>query len=186
MVSFRFIATLCKTRCEHITMADTVIYCLAQRVRSKLSQEASSNYQDLRRIVGHANMLDNLTAELINLGYEHNTNDVYFTEAVPVEKELATPLEDYYWTDQNAYVSNDDQDSQSSEDSEDSEDADSYEGYASDSAESDSAEGYEGEDNDNDADCDYGYPSQRIPAKHILTRLRYEYLFRRSTKSMKR
>jgi hypothetical protein len=158
--------TSCNTTCEKVTMADTVIYCLAQSVRSKLSQEASSKYQDLRRIVGHANMLDYLTAELINLGYEHdNTDDADFTEAVPEENESATLLGDYYWTDQNIYVSNEDQDSLSSEDSEDSEEADSCEYYASDSAESDSAESYEGEDNDNGTDGDYGYSSTTYASK---------------------
>jgi hypothetical protein len=158
--------TSCNTTCEKLTMADTVIYCLAQTVRSKLSQEASSKYQDLRRIVGHANMLDYLTAELINLGYEHNTDDAYLTESLPEDNKSATPLlGDYYWTDQNIYVSNDDQDSLSSEDSEDSEEADSCEDYASDSAESDSAESYEGEDNDNGTDGDYGYPSTTYASK---------------------
>jgi hypothetical protein len=157
--------TSCNTTCEKVTMADTIIYCLAQSVRSKLSQEALSNYRDLRRIVGHANMLDYLTAELINLGYEHNTDDAYFTKSVPEENELATPLVDYYWTDQNIYVSNEDQDSLSSEDSEDSEEADSCEDYASDSAESDSAESYDGEDNDNGTDGDYGYPSTTYASK---------------------
>ena len=57
-------------------MADTVIYCLAQSVRSKLSQEASSKYRDLRRIVGHANMLDHLMTELVNREYQHDGDEV--------------------------------------------------------------------------------------------------------------
>jgi hypothetical protein len=51
-------------------MADDAVYRLAQTVRTKLWLETSTNHHDLRRILGHANMLDSLTAELKNLGYE--------------------------------------------------------------------------------------------------------------------
>jgi hypothetical protein len=74
-------------------MADIVIYCLARIAQSKLSLEASSDYQDLRRIVGHANMLDYLTAKLINLGYEWDTDDIYPNEVAVAESELNPLLE---------------------------------------------------------------------------------------------
>lgn len=50
-------------------MADSKVYYLAQMARTRLSHEVSSNRQDLRRTLGHANILEHLTVELINREY---------------------------------------------------------------------------------------------------------------------
>lgn len=46
-------------------VADADIYFLASRARTKLTQEASQSDHDLRRLVSHANMLDNLMDTLV-------------------------------------------------------------------------------------------------------------------------
>lgn len=55
-------------------MSDTVVYNLARRARQNLRATALCEEPDLRRLVGHANMLDGLIAELLDLGYECNDN----------------------------------------------------------------------------------------------------------------
>jgi hypothetical protein len=47
-------------------MADSKVYYLTQMACTRLSHEVSSNRQDLRRTLGHANILEHLTVELIN------------------------------------------------------------------------------------------------------------------------
>jgi hypothetical protein len=61
-------------------MADSMFYYLAQTARTKLCHEVSSNHQDLRRILGHANLLDHLTAELLNRGYQLNNDEEYIED----------------------------------------------------------------------------------------------------------
>lgn len=134
-------------------MADTTIYFLACKARTKLSWEASSNDMDLRRILGHANVLDYLTAELVNLGYEWNSDDTC------LEDELVTPSGHIRWTDQFISGTEDDCDLGSWEDSSDSDDSEVPDCEdSSDDSESDSAESFEGYDND-DSTC----------GKHVYT-----------------
>jgi len=106
-------------------MADAIIYCLAHSVRTKLTQEASSANLDLRRIVGHANVLDHLTAELLNLGYERDTDDKHLADAVVVENELETPSGHSYCTDENSSGTEEEDDDHDSVSSESSDDSDS-------------------------------------------------------------
>jgi hypothetical protein len=64
------------------TMTDSIIYSLARNVRAKLCKETSCKEPDLRRTIGHANMLDSLIAELVNLGYDWD--DDTHTEEFPI------------------------------------------------------------------------------------------------------
>jgi hypothetical protein len=127
-------------------MAEAVIYCLARTAQSKLSLEASSDCQDLRRIVCHANMLDFLTAKLINLGYEWDTDDIHPNEAAVAESELDLLLEQNHCTDPNFGEREEDLGSVSSEESECSEDFEDTDSCSD--CTSDSAEDFEGDDDD--------------------------------------
>jgi hypothetical protein len=141
--------------CENVCYTDSNIYRLAQIVRSKLCQEASNDHQDLRRILGHANLLDYLTVELINLGFEQDTDDAFLTEAVVAENELSTSLGHNDWTIQHISLP-------CSESSEDSDDTDSCHDSACDSdsdSDSDSPPSFEGEDDYNDRYGDHEYAS---------------------------
>lgn len=69
-------------------MADTIIYSLACTARSKLCREALSGEVDLRRVIGHAKVLDYLTAELVKFGYGWDTDDKV---TVLEENETVTP-----------------------------------------------------------------------------------------------
>jgi hypothetical protein len=51
-------------------MADQLIYSLARKARTKLTQEASKGDLDLQRILAHGNFYDRLITELYSLGYE--------------------------------------------------------------------------------------------------------------------
>jgi hypothetical protein len=128
-------------------MADINIYFLACRARTKLTWEASSNDLNLRRILGHANMLDHLTAELVNLGYEWNSDDTYLEDATVVENEPVTPSGLIRWTDQVISGTEGDWDLGSSEDSDNSDSEDSDTEDSSDDSESDSVESFEGYNN---------------------------------------
>jgi hypothetical protein len=64
-------------------MTDTIIYCLARKARANLCREASNNEPDLRRVLGHANVLDGLTAELLNLGYDWG-DDIHIEDTATV------------------------------------------------------------------------------------------------------
>ncbi|KIM97305.1 hypothetical protein OIDMADRAFT_20506 [Oidiodendron maius Zn] len=55
-------------------MSDTIVYNLARSARQNLRATALCEEPDLRRLVGHANMLDGLITELLDLGYEWNDN----------------------------------------------------------------------------------------------------------------
>ncbi len=120
-------------------MADNFIDVLARSVQSKLCYEASSDYQDLRRIVGHANVLDHLTAELNNLGCGRDADDVSLDEGVIAENELDISLKRYRLASQKPGVEEEGQRPQSSEDFE-------HTGSCDEGA-SDSADSAEGDDN---------------------------------------
>jgi hypothetical protein len=74
-------------------MTNSNVYFLAQVALRKLSHEASTARRDLRRIIGHANMFDHLTAELANQGCvldgdeEQGEDDETFVEYI--EDDLA-------------------------------------------------------------------------------------------------
>lgn len=135
-------------------MADVIIYRLALRLQSKhrSSREASSDYQDLRQIVGHADKLDYLTAKLIDLGYERDADDAYLDEAVASQNDLFLEHSDF--NDQSFSAREEDQGSASSEDSGRSEDWDGGNESISDSAES-----FEGGDDDGGPYSEYVYAS---------------------------
>jgi hypothetical protein len=110
-------------------MTDINVYYLAQTARTKLSHEASSDDQNLRRILGHANMLDHLTAELFNQGYTLNDDE----GCIEDDKTCAECIEDVLmasneplchssWADPVMSGARNDVDTESSE-SEDSEDS---------------------------------------------------------------
>ena len=108
-------------------------------------------------------MLDYLTAELVNLGYEWNSDDTYLEDAAVVEDELVTRSGHIRWTDQVISGTEDDCDLRSSEDSDDSDDSDDSEvpdcEDCSDYSEYDSAESFEGYDNDDSTFGKYVYTS---------------------------
>jgi hypothetical protein len=63
-------------------MADSKVYYLAETARAKLSHEVASNDHNLRRILGHANMLARLMAELVNRGYQHDGGEEEYVECM--------------------------------------------------------------------------------------------------------
>jgi hypothetical protein len=143
-------------------MADTVIYGLARSARSKLSMEASNGDWDLRRIVGHANVLDHLTAELVQFGYGWNNDDAVVAE----NDELVTPPSRMCWTSQEGTDGIDDAygseptesseiESSEMESSESAEPSDQSDRCSDSDSESDSAESWEGEGEGNYYDGGY-------------------------------
>jgi len=72
-------------------MTDHAVYKLAQTARTKLCLEGSRSDHNLRRILGHANMLDSLTVELKTLGYEFGSG--YCSEEEEFYDEDATIAE---------------------------------------------------------------------------------------------
>lgn len=70
-------------------MANSKVYYLAKTTRTKLSHEAASNDPNLRRVLGHANMLDHLVAELVNRGYllDGNEEDIEEEDEENIEDE---------------------------------------------------------------------------------------------------
>jgi hypothetical protein len=100
-------------------MGDRFIYMLAGRACGKLAQEASRNDPDLRRAIGHANLLDSLNTELIKIGFTWNDSDAE-DEAVAESRpddssdpELSADSDTESSTDSDSYS-----ESNSSEDSE--------------------------------------------------------------------
>jgi hypothetical protein len=74
-------------------MSDSSVYNLARKVRKNLSATALCQEPDLRRVVGHANMLDALIFELVDLGYDWNDN-------MPSEQTSFTPSGHVQWAHQ--------------------------------------------------------------------------------------
>jgi len=124
-------------------MTDSDVYSLAQMARRKLSDEASTARQDLRRIIGHANMLDHLAAELVSQGYildgdeeQHEDAETFveYTDGVLVaEDETSCPD---YWDGPVMSGARDDEDSESDSDTESSESSDSSDSDTSDDEDS--------------------------------------------------
>jgi hypothetical protein len=120
-------------------MADTVIYSLACTARSKLCREALSSEVDLRRVVGHANVLDYVTAKLVKFGYGWNTDDTVLKENEPV-----THLSHVAGGVVNASGSSESSEKESSE-KESAESSDQSDSRSDSDSDSDSAESWKGE-----------------------------------------
>ena len=69
-------------------MSLTQTYVLAHTARSKLSREASRPTHNLRRLVGHANMLDNLMLDLANAEQEQES---WFNQSVKTASKAEEP-----------------------------------------------------------------------------------------------
>jgi hypothetical protein len=101
-------------------MTVTQTYRLAHTARGKLSTEASRGEYDLRVLVGHANMLDNIMIELAEAEKEqevtYQTNSVRFAPVTISAEELEIPEES-------------DSDSEEDEDDDPYEDSKDYSDY---------------------------------------------------------
>jgi hypothetical protein len=142
-------------------MADTVIYSLACTARSKLCREALSGEVDLRRVVGHANVLDYVTAELVKFGYGWDTDDTVLEENEPVTPptHVAGGVADASGRSESSEMESSEMESAESSDQSDSRsDSDSDSDLDSDSdSESDSAESWKGEgEGEGDYEGSYG------------------------------
>jgi hypothetical protein len=134
-------------------MADTVIYRLACTARSKLCREALSGEVDLRRVVGHANVLDHVTAELVKFGYGWDTDDTILEENEPVTSpsHVAGGIEVASGSSESS-----EKESAEKEPAESSDQSDSWSDSDSDSdSNSDSAESWKGE-GEGDYEGSYG------------------------------
>jgi hypothetical protein len=80
-------------------MSDSSIYNLARKVRKNLCATALCQEPDLRRVVGHANMLDALIFELVDMGYGWNDN-VPSEQTATVERRSFIPSDHVQWADQ--------------------------------------------------------------------------------------
>ena len=69
-------------------MSLTQTYVLAHTARGKLSREASRPSHNLRRLVGHANMLDNLMIDLSNAEQEQES---WFNQSVKTASKAEEP-----------------------------------------------------------------------------------------------
>ncbi|KFZ01933.1 hypothetical protein V501_09713 [Pseudogymnoascus sp. VKM F-4519 (FW-2642)] len=101
------------------TMSITQTYYLAHSARGKLSAEASRSDHRLRRLVGHANLLDSLMLELADAEAEQES---WFNASV----RGARKTEDRHiqWADSVVEEEEDYEESDSSDDSEEEEDVD--------------------------------------------------------------
>jgi hypothetical protein len=86
-------------RYNSLMMNDTSVYSLARKVRTNLRATALCQEPELRRVVGHANMLDGLIAELFDLGYDWN-DDVPSEQTTTVAERSFTPSSHVQWADQ--------------------------------------------------------------------------------------
>lgn len=75
-------------------MSLTQTYLLAHSARGKLSKEASRPAHDLRRLVGHANMLDNLMLDLSNAEQEQEN---WFNQSVKSANKAAPEPKHIQW-----------------------------------------------------------------------------------------
>ena len=77
-------------------MSLTQTYMLAHQARGKLSKEASKHDHNLHRLVGHANMLDNLMIDLQNAEQEQ---EQWFNETVSNANESSPEPRHVQWVD---------------------------------------------------------------------------------------
>ncbi len=69
-------------------MTDSIFTSLALSVRTKLSHACAGNNPDLRRNLGHCNLLDSLTAEVLQRGLvEENIAQAYPAQASKADAE---------------------------------------------------------------------------------------------------
>ena len=83
-------------------MSITQTYFLAHTARGKLSKEASRADHDLRLLVGHANLLDNLMLDLANAEQEQENwfnQTVSSAKAAEEEKKEQEPSKHIKWAD---------------------------------------------------------------------------------------
>ena len=77
-------------------MSLTQTYLLAHSARGKLSKEASRPSHDLRRLVGHANMLDNL---MLDLSQAEQEQENWFNQSVKSANKAASEPKHIQWAD---------------------------------------------------------------------------------------
>lgn len=77
-------------------MSITQTYYLANKVRSKLSKEARRGDHDLRLLVGHANLLDNLLLDLADADREQET---WFNQSVNGAAKASEEPKHVQWAD---------------------------------------------------------------------------------------
>ena len=77
-------------------MSLTQTYMLAHQARGKLSKEASRADHNLRRLVGHANMLDNLMLDLANAEQEQES---WFNQTVKNANKATEEPKHIQWAD---------------------------------------------------------------------------------------
>lgn len=115
-------------------MSLTETYLLASKARSKLTREASRQDHDLRVLVSHANMLDNLMDSLAQHRYNKQQQQQQQQTAVVTFAEPASPASydeddqelEYVYADDE---SSDDDESQYSDDEEEDDDEDNDDEY---------------------------------------------------------
>ena len=95
-------------------MSLTQTYMLAHTARGKLSKEASRPAHNLRRLVGHANMLDNLMLDLANAEQEQ---EAWFNQSVKSANKEASEPKHIHWAETipEEVVEEEDSDSESDE-----------------------------------------------------------------------
>lgn len=100
-------------------MEASTIFVLAERARAKLLQSTSRHDPDIRRVVGHVNLLDSITIQLCKFGFSNKNGGK--------EGELADSCSRLYTDDETDSSDDLDSDSNSSDDSDSnsSDDADS-------------------------------------------------------------
>ena len=77
-------------------MSLTQTYMLAHSARGKLSKEAARPAHDLRRLVGHANMLDSLMLDLANAEAEQEN---WFNQSVKSANKAAQEPKHIHWAE---------------------------------------------------------------------------------------
>ena len=77
-------------------MSLTQTYMLAHIARGKLSKEAAKPDHDLRRLVGHANMLDNMMLDLANAEQEQ---EAWFNNTVSNASKVSQEPKHVQWAD---------------------------------------------------------------------------------------
>jgi hypothetical protein len=143
-------------------MSDTILYCLAHKVRANLFVEASRENPDLRRVLGHAYVLDTLITELVGLGYDWNDNT--HIEPVTTVADKLAPSAHVQWADQiitdkeaqgsRYFYLKSSGELKTSKDSDDWDDSGGSSG-SSDSGESGDSDGSDGSDGSDDSDDSY-------------------------------
>ena len=96
-------------------MSLTQTYMLAHSARGKLSKEAARPSHNLRRLVGHANMLDNLMLDLANAEEEQEN---WFNQSVKTANKASQEPKHIHWAEAIPEDAMEDEDSDSESDEE--------------------------------------------------------------------